>query len=94
MMQIGPDETLIIGRWTTSDGRAVGDQRCQRIEALIQSHLVVVGRDGSGWDILYRDPKDGRFWELTYPQSEMQGGGPPQLRCVEASAVAMKYRDC
>lgn len=90
-MQIGPNETLITGRWFTSDGRVVVDEACERIEVLTQSHLVQVGQDGSGWDTRYRDPNDGRFWELTYPQSDIHGGGPPQLRCVAASKASAKY---
>ena len=31
------------------------------------------------WAVLYRDA-DGAVWEVTFPQSEMQGGGPRRLR--------------
>jgi len=91
MTKIGPNETLITGRWLMSDGSMVGDQGCERIEALTYGHLVKIGQDNSGWDTLYQDPTDDRFWELIYPQSEMHGGGPPQLRRVAASEVATKY---
>jgi len=90
---IEPNETKITGKWLMSQDRTVADETCQRISDLTQRHLVELGRDPSGWDVLYRDPNDGRFWELTYPQSELQGGGPPQLRCLPADKAKLKYGD-
>jgi immunity protein 27 of polymorphic toxin system len=43
------------------------------------------------WSKLYLDPVDGGYWELTYPQSEMHGGGPPQLVHISADAAKIKY---
>ena len=37
------------------------------------------GTDVSGWITDYRDPRSGATWQLTYPQGEMHGGGPPLL---------------
>lgn len=88
---ITPDETEITGKWVFFEGRNRADENCQRIRRLVDSHLRELGRDRSGWDSLYRDPNDGRLWELTYPQSEMQGGGPPQLRCLSTEAAQRKY---
>jgi hypothetical protein len=50
-----------------------------RIQQLIRDELVKIARDLSGWRVLYRDPKDARLWELSYPHSEMHGGGPAKL---------------
>ena len=69
----------------------VADDVCKRIFALTESHLVKLGSDASGWDVVYRDPNDGRFWELIYPQSELFGGGPPQLRCLTTEEAEQKY---
>lgn len=93
MKMIRFDETLISGRWIRSLGRNVPDETCQRITELTRLHLVELGRDPSGWDALYRDPDDGRYWELIYPQSELHGGGPPQLRCLSLSEATTKYGD-
>ncbi|AZO82114.1 MULTISPECIES: Imm27 family immunity protein [unclassified Bosea (in: a-proteobacteria)] len=34
----------------------------------------------AGWTILYRDRDTAQFWELSYPSSDMHGGGPRCLR--------------
>ena len=90
-MKIEPNETQLTGKWLLSEGRVVADVICQRIEDLVRSHLKEVGRDASGWDVLYRDPIDGRLWELVYPKSELQGGGPPELHCLTMDEAKRKY---
>jgi Immunity protein 27 len=90
-MRIQPTETELTGKWISLNGRAVADEISGRIDDLVRSHLKELGRDSSGWDALYRDPDDGRFWELIYPQSELHGGGPPQLKCLSLEAAIRKY---
>lgn len=90
-MKIAPSEILLTGQLLSREGHVVGDEICQRIDELVGSHLKELGRDVSGWDALYRDPDDGRFWELIYPQSYLQGGGPPQLRCLSLAEAKLKY---
>jgi hypothetical protein len=90
-MKIDPVETSIQGRWLFSEGRGVADESCERINQLITTHLEKLGSDFSGWSSLYRDPDDGRLWELTYPHSEWQGGGPPELRCLTTDEAKAKY---
>jgi hypothetical protein len=58
-----------------------------RILQLIRDELVKIATDISGWRVLYRDPKDSRLWELSYPQSEMHGGGPPKLTCISSQVA-------
>ncbi len=58
--------------------RAVGDARL--IDDLIKNKLVEVRKEN--WAVLYRNKETGEFWDLTYPQSEMHGGGPRRLRVV------------
>jgi hypothetical protein len=91
MMNIKPSETVLTGQWVLQGGRPVADDVCKRILALTKSHLLEVGRDASGWNTLYRDPTDGRYWELVYPQSEIHGGGPPELRCLTTNEAREKY---
>ena len=91
-MELQPNETVLTGDWLTEGGRIVADDVCGRIEWLVESRLERLAADASGWDTLYRDPRDGRLWERTYPRSEMHGGGPPQLRVISPDAAAAKYR--
>lgn len=92
-MKIQPSETALIGQWIVQDGRVVADDVCKRIFSLTKSYLAKVGTDASGWNTLYRDSADGRYWELTYPQSEHHGGGPPQLQCLTIDEAKHKYGD-
>jgi hypothetical protein len=91
MTNMKSSETILTGQWILQDGEPVADDVSKRIIALTKSYLLEVGRDASGWDTLYRDPTDGRFWELTYPQSDLHGGGPPQLQYLPAHEAVQKY---
>ena len=91
-MQIEPHEVEIRGSWHSISGSVVADSVSRRIDALIRNHLKYLGRDVSGWDVLYIDPDDGRLWELTCPEPEMHGGGPPLLRHVTDEQAHQKYR--
>lgn len=88
---IGPAEREIRGRWSTAGGKVEEDANCQRIDQLVTSALREIARDSSGWDVLYIDPADGRHWELTYPESDLHGGGPPMLRFLTAEEARSKY---
>ncbi len=88
---IEQSETEIIGAWQMKEGRMVEDDVCRRIRALVKSELQQVVVTAEGWEKLYLDVKDGRYWEWFYPQSEMQSGGPPALRVVSPEAAKQKY---
>lgn len=90
-MKLRPDELRLRGAWHQADGRVEADATARRIDDLVQEHLVRVASSASGWDVLYRDPDDGRHWELTYPRSGAQGGGPPTLVCLNPAAARAKY---
>ena len=90
-MKLTPHDTDLVGQWLLKKGAVEADATCRKIEWLIAHQLVQLGADSSGWDELYRDPDDGRLWELTWPQSEMQGGGPPRLTCLTIEAAQRKY---
>jgi hypothetical protein len=57
------------------------------------SALWKVGHDISGWETLYRDPATGDLWEVTYPHSEMHGGGLRRLQAISLADARAKYRD-
>jgi hypothetical protein len=89
--RIEPHETEIVGNWIATNGRVEADEACRRIWALVHGHLTKLATDSSGWEALYRDPSDNRFWEHTYPLGHMHGGGPPTLRMVSAEVAKAKY---
>jgi immunity protein 27 of polymorphic toxin system len=86
-----PDETALIGHWLVQGVTVVADETCRRIETLLSGQLVEMGHTRDGWSTLFRDPIDGRLWERTYPQSHMQGGGPPALHWVAPELALAKY---
>jgi len=90
---IRPEEVEIIGDWVEVAGRVVGDNACERVHLLTQDYLEKIGfsQESGGWETLYRDPSDGRFWERTYLQSHMHGGGPPSLLNLTEGEARKKY---
>jgi hypothetical protein len=88
-MKLKPEEKDLRCEWDVIEGKVVGNAVCDRIEQLISQHLIKVA--GGGWETLYQDPYDGRYWELTYPQGEMHGGGPPRLTYLTHEHVNAKY---
>jgi hypothetical protein len=90
-MKLNPEETDLTGKWVASGGRVIADPTCGRIDQLIAHELIEVSRLPSGWAILYRDRGDARLWELTYPQGELHGGGPPRLTWIRAQEACQRY---
>ena len=90
-MCIDQNETEILGTWEMKAGRMIEDETCRRIRSLVGAKLQQVAVSKDGWEKLYRDPRDGRYWELFYPQSELHGGGPPALRVASLETVQQKY---
>ena len=90
-MPIDGNETLIEGNWEFVDGRMIPNSAVKRIRSLINDELTKIAVASSGWETLYRDPHDGRFWELTYLHGEMHGGGPESLRFIDVHGAEQKY---
>ena len=90
-MKIEPHETEIAGEWIMRDGKVHADAACERIDALIQTELIFLYTDQSGWSALYKDKNDGRYWERIFPHSERHGGGPPTLRIISFDDAIRKY---
>lgn len=91
MIKLKSNETILKGKWLLVKNSVVADRTCERINELITTVLVHCGTDKSGWNKLYQDPDDKRYWELSYPESDLHGGGPPMLKNVMATEVKSKY---
>ena len=91
-MRIRPDETEVVGGWETVNGAVCADVATKRIEELTRTYLNRIAVSKNGWETLYQDPADLRFWELTYPDSEWHGGGPPTLKSLSMQEANSKYR--
>jgi hypothetical protein len=91
MKTISENETLIECKWIIADDQITSNDACKRIEWLISDILKLVRVDKSGWEKIYQDPKDKRFWLLYYPQSEMHGGGPPSLKEVKYKKAELNF---
>jgi hypothetical protein len=57
----------------------------------VKSELVEIGREDSGWMVLYFNKSDGSFWELTYPNRGENGGGEPTMNRLSRDEVILKY---
>lgn len=90
-MKLKADETELVGGWTEDPASSLNDAVTQRINDLVKHELQHIAADASGWDHLYRDPSDGRLWELVYPNSGWHGGGPPLLRVISLDLARDKY---
>ena len=62
MAELAPEEVDLRGDWIVQKDRSVvADAAEQRIEWLTKEKLQRIANDSSGWETLYRDPRDGRF---------------------------------
>lgn len=69
---------VIIGKWIYKNGEIRSDKNCQVIQSMIDNELHEIGSSEDGWTKTY-ESKEGVIWELTFPESHLQGGGPPKL---------------
>ena len=88
---LGPDERQLTGVRGDVHADSPGDEVDRRIFWLVRHRLHPRAAVNGGWDQLYLDPRDGRYWELTFPQGTLYGGGPRQLTMLSAQEAASKY---
>ena len=87
------NEDIIVGKWLDNGTEVLADENCKRIDWLTSEVLHAVGVDESGWQYLYQDPNDKRFWILSYPHSELHGGGPPTLKLVSSNEDILGFTE-
>lgn len=86
------NETILAGSWVNDKDKVTKDDICKRIEWLVTNHLKKISADQSGWEILYQDPNDKRYWVLTYPNSDWHGGGPPTLKTLSLTDAQTRFK--
>jgi len=84
------NETILTGKWIIKSGEIVEDDVTKRIKKII-NNLIKISNDVTGWDTLYIDPKNNRYWELVYKDSDLQGGGAPSLINISKEKAKSKY---
>jgi hypothetical protein len=89
--ELAPDERRIVGGWVEHDGARTLDDVDRRIFWLVSRRLVPRAIAQGGWQQLYQDPRDGRYWELTFPEGSLHGGGPRLLTCIDEERAREKY---
>lgn len=90
-LEIESNEFELIGKWVFYENKIIEDETTKRIKYLKESYLIKIAISNSGWEILYQDPNDKRYWELTYIESHNHGGGPPSLINVDEKTAIEKY---
>ena len=90
-MPIASTEIMIEGDWGFENGRMIPNAAVKRIRSLISDELTKIAVSSNGWEALYQDPQDGRYWELTFLHGEMHGGGPESLRLIDDDRAKQKY---
>jgi hypothetical protein len=93
-MKLREYETKLVGKWIQEGSQIHRDDVSVRIDWLVSNHLkrITNSKEWGDWEVLFQDPDDGRYWELTYPQGEMQGGGPPALTWLSQDEARKKYQ--
>lgn len=91
MEVLKPEEAILEGQWIVVGTGVRGDATEMRITSLIDEQLMLLRSSSDGWSRLYKDPRDGRLWELTYPRSEMHGGGPKKLAVISFYTAQEQY---
>jgi hypothetical protein len=91
-MRLEQCETELMGKWVVKDGHVEGDVTENRISWLTRNALRRIAFTSAGYDILYQDPGDGRYWELTFPHPQGFGVGPQKLSHLEKQSAVKKYK--
>lgn len=83
-------EHVLVGHWSNADGRVIADGECEAIQRMLE-RLERCGSRDDGWTLLFRDPAEGSYWELSYQSSELHGGGPPTLTRLDQAILPSLY---
>ncbi len=88
---IQPGETVLQGLWIDLGSRMEKDMSWQRIEWLVTEHFEELACLEDSQDRLYRDPTDGRLWELFSVRPELGEQSPPHLAVIAPQTAAERF---
>lgn len=72
--------------WHLEDGKVAARGDAAAIDEMLATKLEKLRTEEGGWIVIFRHRDTNQLWELSYPQSELHGGGPRRLRMIgEAS---------
>jgi hypothetical protein len=91
MKRLASNESTLLEEWVVNGSNISRGDVGERIDWLLENGLEKIAVDSSGWSSLYVDTGDRRMWELTYPQSEMPGGGPRLLQMVTLEDAKRRF---
>lgn len=90
-MHLQPQETVLLGAWAKNEsGKLQKDATFRRITWLILNELQQIQRLDSNLT-LYKDPRDGRYWEKTFPEKDPSQDFTPQLKSITKNQAIEKY---
>jgi hypothetical protein len=90
MTPLRPEETELQGYWLDLGSSVTADAQWERIRLLTSDYLELLATGSDGRSQLYRDPADGRLWELVPVESRLPDG-PPMLRVIDPSRAMETY---
>ncbi len=89
-IRLKPEETVLQGYWLDLGSAVTPDARWDRITRLTQEYLELLATGKDGKVHLYRDPTDGRLWELTSVAPEL-AASPPLLQVITPERAKATY---
>lgn len=68
--------------WYSESGKMAARGDAAVIDDLLATKLEEIKVDPVNWIVIFRHRDTNQLWELSYPQSELHGGGPRRLRLL------------
>jgi hypothetical protein len=59
--------------------------------SFLETNCIKITTDESGWEVLYKEKPSNKYWVLTYPNSEVHGGGEPLVSPLPNEEVKLKF---
>lgn len=89
---IAPTEYEIVGGFERKGGQVKPNANSLRIAELRCNLLQEIAASAEHYSVLYRDPNDGRYWELVSQNPEGHGGGTKSLVFISDNEAKVKYQ--